>query len=51
MTTLAKKYTNLDTITSQEFKKRFAKNYNKDKYATILAEQFAKKIADYGDSI
>lgn len=51
LTTLAKRYTNLDTLTAQEFKKRYAENYNNDKYATILAEQFAKKIADYGDNI
>ncbi len=49
LTEFAKEYTNLNKATAILFKDKFAINYNKDKYGDILAEQFAKKIADYGN--
>ena len=43
----AKKYTNIACATAVAFEEKFAPNFNKEKYGDMLAEQFAKKIADY----
>lgn len=51
LTELAEEYTGLKKATAILFKNKFAPNYDEDKYSNILAAQFAKKIADYGDSI